>query len=82
MVNTLVYDKIGQEIKVGSIVAAPYTKTLLNICKIQSILPKTVKLEGINCKLNYRNTVYKKHHEVVCLDEMEATVMFLLKQNL
>lgn len=82
MVDTPVYDKIGQEIKVGSVVAAPHTKTLMNICRVSNISPKTVKLEGINCKLNWKNAVYKKHREVVCLDEMEATVMFLLQQNL
>lgn len=82
MVDTPVYDKLGQEIKIGSVVAAPHTKTLMHICRVRNISPKMVKLEGLNCKINHKNTAYKKHGEVVCLDEIEATLMLLLAQNL
>ena len=67
------FDKIGQPITVGSIVAAPYTKTNLRIQRVEKITPKQLKLEGGG---------YKYHDEVICLDEIEATVMYLMTQGL
>jgi hypothetical protein len=70
---TEVFDKIGQPIKVGSIVAAPCSASMITINRVEKITPKQLRLS---------NTSYKYHHEVICLDEMEATVMYLMTRNL
>lgn len=74
----ITYDKIGQEVKVGSLVVAPDTKTQLFIGKVESISPKQLKLR--NVEKNW--TSYKYHSEVLCIDGLEGTVMFLLASNL
>lgn len=77
-------DKIGQEVKVGSIVAMPETKSLLKIGRVLKISPKTLLIQDVNgTSSNSRwDESRKKHKEVICLDEMEATVMYLMTRNL
>lgn len=77
------YDKLGQEIKEGSVVAAPFGKSDLKICRVLKIAPKQLKVADVSVvdTSQYGATKYKTHSEVVCLDEMEATVMYLLQNQ-
>ena len=76
-------DRLGQTIKEGSIVAAPDSKTSLFIGRVIKITPKQLRLENLdNRAKGYRgSSPYKYHHEVVCLDQMQEIVMYLLKLN-
>jgi hypothetical protein len=79
----VVQDKIGQEVRVGSIVAAPNSKTSLVICRVTKLMPKKLRLEEVGAETrSYRPSWDKYHHEVICIDEMEHTVMYLMTQNL
>ena len=79
----VVFDKIGQEIRLGSIVAAPNSKTSLVICRVTKLMPKKLRIEEVgNETKTYRPNWDKYHHEVICIDEMEHTVMYLMTQNL
>lgn len=79
----VVHDKIGQEVRLGSIVAAPNTKTKLIICRVTKLMPKKLRLEEVGSETkSYRPIWDKYHHEVICIDEMEHTVMYLMTQNL
>jgi len=75
----IVNDKIGQEIRVGSIVAMPNAKTELKIGRVKKISSKTILCEDVNRTSSQSR---KRHTEVICLDEMEATVMYLMTRNL
>jgi hypothetical protein len=79
----VVQDKIGQEVRVGSIVAASNSKTSLVICRVTKLMPKKLRLEEVGTETrSYRPNWDKYHHEVICIDEMEHTVMYLMTQNL
>lgn len=81
--DELIKDRLGQELKEGSVVVAPDTKTSMFIGRVLKITPKQVKLENLDkAKSQWRRHPYKYHHEVVCLDQMQATVLYLLSRNL
>lgn len=71
-------DRIGQEVRVGSIVATPSSISSITICRVIAITPKSFRVEYIS---GGGNTL-KRRNEVICLDEMEATVMYLMTRNL
>lgn len=77
-------DKIGQEIKIGSLVAAPVGRGVLSICRVVKIAPKQLRLEQIKKQNQYNCivTYYKYHNEVICIDGIEESVLYLLSQNL
>jgi hypothetical protein len=73
---------MGQEVRVGSIVVAPDSKTSMFIGRVIKITPKQLRLENLDiAPSTYRREPYKYHHEVVCLDQMQETVMYLLKRG-
>lgn len=74
------YDKIGNEIRVGSIVIAPYTASMILIAKVTRITPKQVQLTTIGDKT--RGAANKSHNEVVCVDDAGQIVMYMMSQNL
>lgn len=82
MSNEIIYDKIGQEMKVGSIIAMPDSRSVLKIGRIQCISPKTILAIDINSESSYNRGSRKRHQEVICLDEMETTVIYLMTRNL
>lgn len=86
MSEIVAYDRIGQEIKVGSIIAVPYTKSKLAIGRVTSITPKKVRFEDIHrihgSSQEARPTYNKYQSEVICLDNLDETVMFIMTQNL
>lgn len=80
------FDRLGQEMRVGSIIAAPYTRSRIVIGRVTRMTDKMLRFEDIDRNTgtaqSSRPTYNKYHNEVICLDEMEATVMFLMTQNL
>lgn len=77
------YDKIGQEIREGSIVAVPNSKSEIKICRVTKLMPKMISCENVNTTKSGRAASYNKYaNEVICLDEMEATVLYLMTRNL
>jgi hypothetical protein len=74
----LCYDRLGQPVLVGSIVAVPDTKSRIDICRVIGITPKSYRVTTIEG----RRSCLKRQDEVICLDEMEATVMYLLTHNI
>lgn len=75
-------DIIEQTVSVGSMVAAPHTRTSMFIGKVIKITPKRFKIEEINGKSIRPRVTYKDHGQVVCLDAIEESIFVLLKQNL
>jgi len=75
-------DKIGQEIHVGSIVVAPNGYSSLKICRVINITPKQLKCSDVNNTSKYANISYKYPNEVVCLDDLDATMVYLLMRKL
>ena len=71
-------DVVGQKIKVGSIVVAPHSTTTVFIGKVTKITPKQLKIEGSG----YWRPVYKNHNQVVCMDAIPETVMYILQKDL
>ncbi len=86
MTLEVAYDRLGQELKEGSIIAAPHTRASIVIGRITKITPKMVRFEDIDRKplraQSARPTHTKYHNEVICLDELEETVMFMMTRNL
>lgn len=79
----IVQDKIGQDIRVGSIVAVPNSKTNLEICRVIKIMPKQLRCEKVEGNISRWHGIWNKYHnEVICLDEMEQTVMYMMSRNL
>jgi hypothetical protein len=81
------YDRLGQEMKVGTIIAAPYTRSCIVIGRITHLTAKTVRFEDIDRRVltarNCRPTYNKYHTEVISLEKLgEEVVMLMLKQNL
>ena len=80
-----VKDILGQTVKVGSLVAAPNTKTQMWIGRVSEITPKQLRIEDMSGKTDYRGKVkaaYKNHEQVVCLDQIPESLFIILKQNL
>jgi hypothetical protein len=79
----VVFDKIGQEIRLGSIVAAPNGKSSMILCRVIKIMPKKIRIEEVGNELkSYKPNWDKMHDQVICLDDLEQTVMHLMTQNL
>jgi len=80
------YDRLGQELRVGSIIAAPHTRSAIVIGRITKITPKMICFEDIDRKplkaQSASPTQHKYHTEVICLDTLEETVMFMMTRNL
>lgn len=81
------YDRLGQEMRVGSFIVAPYTRARTVVAQVVNITKCLVEFEDINrnrSKSIGGRPVYKKRHdEVVCIDGLgDAVVMAKLKQNL
>ena len=76
------YDRIGQEIKVNSLVAGPDTKTTIDVFRVKKITPKQLKLLPISkSETSYNPFKYKNHEEVICLDNIDQTTVYMLSQN-
>lgn len=76
-------DRIGQTVKVGSIVVAPDGNSYISISRIIRITPKMVELVRLDDGNPYRHGQgLKKQSQILCIDGIEATVMHLLSQNL
>lgn len=80
MTDKIVKDKIGQVLNVGSIVASPHAKTELKIGRVVKLAPKQAKIEDVNNPSG--STWYKYHHEVVCLDALDQTLMYMLSRGI
>lgn len=77
------YDKIGREIHVGSIVVTPYTASMTKIGRVVKITPKSVSCEDVNATTaKYRSSWLKAQAEVICLDDLEQLVMYMMTRNL
>lgn len=73
-------DKLGQDVKVGSIVVAPNGNRNIQIGRVTRITPKMVRVDNINSR--WSSDELKYHDQIVCIDEMEQTVLYLLSRNL
>lgn len=87
MAEKVAYDRLGQEIRVGSFIVAPYTRARTVIAQVTHISPKKVRFEDIDRNVGESREarpIYNKyHHEVVCIDSLgEAVIMAKLSQNL
>ena len=69
-------DALGQEILLDSVVAAPYTKSMLFIGRVVKISPKTVKVRRLGKSEGW--TEQKYHEEVVVISDNPATTMYIL----
>jgi len=81
MTKTTVYDKLGQAMQVGSIVAVPNSATKMQICRLTKIMPKLIKVSRLN-NTGYQSSSNKYPSEVICLDAIEETVMYILTSDL
>jgi hypothetical protein len=79
---TKVTDRLGQEILVGSIVAAPHTKSYMFIGRVESISPKTVKLQPLDGTASSSHPPYKYHNQVIVIDAIDETFLFMLGRGL
>ena len=76
------YDRLGQEIKVNSLVAGPDTKTTIDVFRVEKITPKQLKLLSVSkTKPRYNPYKYKNHEEVICLDNIDQTTVYMLSRN-
>ena len=66
-------DKIGQTIKVGSIIAVPVSAGYLEIVKVTKITAKKVMFKN-----RYRTEKRKDQSEVICLDNIEELSLYIL----
>ncbi len=76
----MILDRLGQPIEVGSIVCAPDTKTSMFIGRVIKITPKQLRLENLDSA--YKSEPYKYHKEVVCIDHMQETIMYMIKRGI
>jgi hypothetical protein len=58
-------DKVGQEVRVGSWVVAPYTASILRIGQVARISPKMLTIDYLS-----GSEGRKFHNEVICMDQM------------
>ena len=75
-------DRLGQVLAVGSIVAAPDSKSSLLIARVSSISPKQVKLEKLSGASSYGRPPYKYHNQVVVIDSIDETFLYMLGRGL
>lgn len=79
-------DKLGSELKIGSLVAAPgsTSRRTLSIGRITAITPKMVKVLDVHHTSTYHvkkgGTLYYAS-EVVCLDDHEQAFIYMLNRN-
>ena len=81
------YDRLGQELKIGTIIAAPYTNSCFVIGRVTKLTAKTVRFEDIDRKKLNASTSrpsYNKYQtEVISLEKLgEEVVMFMMTRNL
>lgn len=77
-------DILGQTIRVGSLVAAPDTKTSMYIGRVRKITPKQLCIENMQGKKDSKGSLgvaYKYHSHVVCLDSIPESLLILLNHN-
>lgn len=77
------YDKLGREFKVNSIVVCPETRSMLSVKRVISISGKMARVVSINHKINPDRKFssagsLKYHNELLCIDELEETMLYLL----
>ena len=71
-------DKLGQEIKVGSIVAAPSSKTALSISRVKKIAKIKIGVGHLNKKSTNK---YYYPQELVVLDQIPELIVFALQSS-
>ena len=77
------HDKLGREIRIGSIIVAPYSASMTKIGRVVKITPKNVSCESVNETPNkYKSSWLKAQAEVICLDDLEQVVMYMMTRNL
>jgi len=81
------YDRLGQEIHIGSFVVAPYTRARTVIGQVTGITAKKVRFKDIDRNegsARDAKPIYNKYHnEIVCIDALsELCVLKKLSQNI
>ena len=74
-------DKLGQVIKMGSLVACPTgsNNNRISLCRVEKIMPKQVKVKPIDD--TWMSEYYRFQAEVICIDNIEETVMWLMTRS-
>lgn len=77
--NPIAHDRIGQEISVGSLIVAPYTRSRTVIGRVTRITPQRLHFDDIDRNVamsqEARPINSKRHDEVVCIDKLEEHVL-------
>ena len=73
-------DRLNQPIKEGSTVAFPVSATVLGIGSVQKLHPKMLTIKAIDCERQlWRGTAKRYPAQIVVLNEIPETLMYLLK---
>lgn len=73
-------DALGQDLRLDSVVVAPYTTSTLIIGRVAKISPKTVKVRRLGSSAT-RWLLQKKHEEVVVIGDNPATTMYVIQHD-
>ena len=77
------FDRIGQKIEIGDIVAAPVSKSSLMVGRIKSMGEKMATLTSITQGRNQIpvQRIRKYKDQIIKLSDIEETVLYLLRRD-